>query len=176
MDWLIEKEPCSRYYLNLMNSLILFNRSNGRWPIQFGMEYIEKNKLKIKIYLSVNADIFPLKSFCDDFKLKYGVLKKKFKQRSFDTVAIDLLPNGGYFFKFYPINGDNKGMLYRINKKSEFLFSKNWQRFPRGLFLKNAKMYMVGFLPFAIEEFLTENKIRVSYLCKEREVKSVYFR
>lgn len=165
------------YNLSLLQSFFQFNKETGFWPIQFGLEYNGKSKPKIKIYLSINDDDFHLKKFCDKFKLNYKILKKEFRNKKFDTAAIDfLLSNGDYGFKFYPIIALNKGKLYRVDKNTNIISIKNWTRFPDGLLVNDKIVSNFIKLPAFLYEIIKKNNFRIHYLCEENNKKSIYFR
>lgn len=171
-----EKFGCN-YDFNLFKKFLNFNKKkNALWPIQFGLEHQNKFKPKIKVYLSINGDKFFLKNFCHNFNLKYKILKKEFKNRKFDTVAIDFLPDGDFRFKFYPIIALNKGKLYRVDKNTNIVSIKNWTRFPDGLLMNNRIVSNFIKLPTFLYEIIRSNNFRIHYLCKENGKKSVYFR
>lgn len=162
----------------LLNNFFQFNRKNTFYPIQFGLEYQEKSKPKLKVYLSVNAERFPLEKFCGIFNLDYSILEleKKFKNKKFDTVALDFLPDGDYGFKFYPFTGLNKGKLYRVDKNTKITSIKNWLRFPDGLFVNNKKVVNFIKLPTYLYKIIKNNNFKIHYLCEENNKKSIYFR
>lgn len=165
-----------RYNLNLYESLLKFNRESNLWPMQFGLEYDRKEGPKVKIYLSINGKSFSLEKFCITFKLNYKKIKKVFYNKKFDAIAVDFLPNGKYFFKFYPLSGKNKGLLFRMDKNSKIFSVKTWQRFPGGLSVKNKKKFQFMKLPDFIFKFIKDNNLKIHYLCEENGKKSIYFR
>jgi len=165
-----------QYNLPLLISFLKFNRVAGFWPIQFGLEYQKKSQPKIKVYLSINKDKFSLKKFCNDFNLNYKILIKEFKDRKFDTIAIDFLSDGEYGFKFYPLTGINNGLLYRVSKNSEFFSVKMWQRFPQGLTVKDIENSNFIILPLFIKNIIAKNKFKIFYLSEENNKRGIYFR
>ncbi len=170
-----QKFKCS-YNLSLLQSFFQFNKKTGPWPIQFGLEYQKKSQPKIKVYLSINKDKFPLKNFCREFYLKYKLLEKRFKNKKFDTVAVDLLPNGDYDFKFYPLIAQNKGLLYRVNKISKIVSIKTWLRFLDGLSANDEQIHKFIKLPAWFYKILKKNNFKIHYFCEENGEKSIYFR
>lgn len=165
-----------QYDNNFAQKLFLFNRRTGFWPIQFGLEYQKKSKPRLKVYLSINREEFPLKSFCDSFKLEYKILKEEFKNRKFDTMAIDFLPDGDFGFKFYPIIALNKGKLYRVDKNTSIISIKNWTRFPSGLSVDDKKVINFIELPTYLYKIIKDNNFKIHYFCEENGKKGVYFR
>ena len=166
----------SAYNLLLLKSFYRFNQKNGLWPIQFGLEYQNKTKPKIKIYLSVNGGRFSLRNFCKNFNLDYKILDRKFKNKKFDTIAIDFLPNKDYGFKFYPLTAQNKGLLYRTSKESKISSVKNWARFPDGLIVDDKKVVNFIKLPTYLYNLIKDNNFKIHYFCQENDKKSIYFR
>ena len=170
------REFVCNYNLNSCNYLFKFNWQNGLWPIQFGLEYQKNSVPKTKIYLSLNADSFPVSKFCNDFNLNYKALKKEFKNKKFDSIAIDFLPSGEYFLKFYPILKENKGLLYRVNQDSKILSLKTWKRFPNGLTVNGVEKSNFMKLPVLIKNIIMKNNLKIYYLCQEKDKRSLYFR
>jgi len=166
----------SAYNLSLLQSFFRFNEKTGLWPIQFGLEYQNKTKPKIKIYLSVNGGRFSLRNFCKNFNLDYKILDRKFKNKKFDTIAIDFLPNKDYGFKFYPLTAQNKGLLYRTSKESKISSVKNWARFPDGLIIDDKKVVNFIKLPTYLYNLIKDNNFKIHYFCQENDKKSIYFR
>ena len=166
----------SAYNLSLLQSFFRFNEKTGLWPIQFGLEYQNKKKPKIKVYLGINKDKFPLKNFCREFCLDYKLLKQRLKNKKFDTVAVDFLPNSDYDFKFYPLITQNKGLLYRANKASKIVSVKTWLRFLDGLSGNDEQVHKFIKLPAWFYRILRENNFKIHYFCKENDKKSIYFR
>lgn len=164
------------YNLSLLQSFFQFNKETGFWLIQFGLEYNGKSKPKIKIYLSINGDDFHLKKFCDNFKLNYKILKKEFRNKKFDTMAIDFLSDGDFGFKFYPIIALNKGKLYRVDKNTNIISIKNWTRFLNGLSVDDKKVVNFIKLPTYLYKIIKENNFKIHYFCEENNKKSIYFR
>lgn len=164
------------YNLSLFRSLIEFDQKNGQFPVQFGMEYSNGFLPKIKVYLSVNRAIFNLKEFCLCFNLAYGSLKKESGDYYFDAIGIDLLPDGKFYFKFYPLQHFHRGALCRIDKESKKLSVKFWERFPQKLTLfQYDKMNYMKLPPF-VRDFFKKMDLRVSYLSIENKKRSLYFR
>ena len=166
----------SAYNLSLLQSFFRFNEKTGLWLIQFGLEYQNKKKPKIKVYLGINKDKFPLKKFCREFCLDYKLLKQRLKNKKFDTVAVDFLPNSDYDFKFYPLITQNKGLLYRANKASKIVSVKTWLRFLDGLSGNDEQVHKFIKLPAWFYRILRENNFKIHYFCKENDKKSIYFR
>ena len=166
----------SAYNLSLLQSFFRFNEKTGLWLIQFGLEYQNKKKPKIKVYLGINKDKFPLKNFCREFCLDYKLLKQRLKNKKFDTVAVDFLPNSDYDFKFYPLTAQNKGLLYRTSKESKISSVKNWARFPDGLIVDDKKVVNFIKLPTYLYNLIKDNNFKIHYFCQENDKKSIYFR
>ena len=166
----------SRYNLSLLQIFFQFNKKAGHWPIQFGFECQKNSKPKLKVYLSVNSGDFPWEEFCDKFKLNRGILSKKFKNKKFDTIAIDFSPDKDYCFKFYPLVAIDKGLLYRVDKGSRVTSIKIWLRFPRGLFIDDERINKFIRLPALIYKIIKDNNFKIHYLCEENGRKSIYFR
>jgi len=164
------------YNLKTLESFFSFNKKNGPWPIQFGFECQKNSKPKLKVYLSVNGSDFPWEEFCDRFKLNRGILNKKFKNKRFDTVAIDFSSDSGYCFKFYPLIAINKGLLCRVNKNSKIISIKKWRRFPDGLAARDKRISNFIKLPPNLYKIIENNDFKTHYLCEENGKKSVYFR
>jgi len=173
---LLNRQLRCEFSLPLAKKIFRFNRQSGCWPIQFGLEYSGKSKPKIKIYLSINGDYFHLKKFCDKFELNYEILNKKFKNKKFDTIAIDFSPDNDYCFKFYPLVAINKGLLCRVDKESRVTSVKIWLRFPIGLFIDDERINKFIRLPAPIHKIIKDNNFKIHYLCEENGKKSVYFR
>jgi hypothetical protein len=166
---------CS-YKLSLLKKFLKFNKAINRWPVQFGFEYQKKMKPKLKVYLSVNGDRFPMRTFCNEFNLNYKLLNRKFNDKKFDAIAIDFLPNNDYCFKFYPIKNKNEGFLFRITKNSETISVKKWKRFPEGLSIKDKRVINFIKLPKFLYKIIKKNNLKVHYLCEENGKRSIYFR
>jgi len=166
----------SRYNLSLLQIFFQFNKKAGHWPIQFGFECQKNSKPKLKVYLSFNSGDFSWEEFCDKFKLNRGILNKKFKNKKFDTVAIDFSPDKDYCFKFYPLVAIDKGLLYRVDKGSRVTSIKIWLRFPRGLFIDDERINKFIRLPALIYKIIKDNNFKIHYLCEENGRKSIYFR
>lgn len=166
----------SNYDFPALSMFLEFNERVGSLPLQVGMECRKGPSFKIKVYLSCNANRFPLEIFCKDFGLDYEILKKNFRNRKFDAVAIDFMPDGAIFFKFYPLVARNAGLLCRFDGKSNMLSIKKWKRFPEGLPINNgmAHEYMQS-MPH-IHAFAKENACKIHYICEEKGKKSVYLR
>lgn len=164
------------YNFSLLNSFFQFNEETCLWPLQFGIEYKEP-KVRLKIYLSINGDSFPLKKFCQKFILNFQMLNNKLNNVKFDSVAIDFFSKGNYQFKFYPFLKTNKdkGFLLRINKKSQVISKKIWIRFPNGLLI-DEKINNFLHLPRKILNYMKTNNFKIYYFCKENNKKSIYFR
>lgn len=174
-----QKFKCS-YNSSLPSAFFQYNRENGLWPIQFGLEYQNNSLPIIKIYLSVEERYpkrkkeFSLKKFSDFFNLNFQNLNKIFKNKKFDTIAFDFLPNNRYFLKFYPYSQENQGYLYRILLSSKIHSIKSWQRFPAGLLFEEISEKF--FLPLFLRKFIKKNKVKIHYLCQEKNKQSIYFR
>ena len=166
---------CS-YNLSLFQIFFQFNKKAGLWPIQFGFECQKNLKPKLKVYLSVNGSNFSWEEFCDKFKLNRGILSKKFKNKKFDTVAIDFSLDKNYCFKFYPLIAINRGLLYRVDKNSKIISIKKWRRFPDGLTVDDKRISNFIKLPPNLYKIIENNDFKTHYLCEENGKKSIYFR
>lgn len=164
------------YNLSLFRLLDEFNQKNGCFPIQFGLEYSKDFLPKVKIYLSSNSLVFNLKKFCFFFNLDHKILTREFKHRYFDAIGIDLLPDGDFYFKFYPLRHPHGGSLYRFDRKSKKLSVKTWERFPQKLTLQKFEKLNFMKLPLFLKNIFREDNLIVSYLCIENDKKSFYFR
>lgn len=167
----IFKEINNRFHksfnLNFLENFLDFNKNNGLYPVQFGLEYDKEFLGVLKIYLSINSKLFPLKEFSQYFGFNLVFLEKIFKNREYDCIAVDFLGNGSYYFKLYSIL-NNKGLLHRIELPNKTVSTKEYLRFPKGLTAKNASFKVNG----DFKKFIN----RIYYLTKEKGVKSFYFR
>lgn len=166
-----------KYNIEILKFFFAFNQKRGSYPVQFGLEY-NRNLLFtiLKVYLSINGNLFPLKKFCNTFDLNYKILKEKFKDKKFDAIALDFLSNGKYSFKFYPLTNTNKGLLYRVDKETKISSVKDWARFSNGLELKEVEKINFLKLPAFLKAIITKNNFRIHYLSRENDKKSIYFR
>lgn len=172
------------YDISLLRLLFEFNMAQGPWPVQVGLEFQGRTRPKLKVYLSLdgrNPDIkkeFSLEKFCGMFGLDPARLKKIFDNSSFDALAVDLLPDGRRFFKFYPYieekNGCISGYLYRFYASSRLHSTKLWYNFPQG-FISNDLLREVTFRNRFIG-YLKDSQFRVHYLTEENNIKGLYFR
>ena len=176
----MEEEFYSRYALSQCKLLYKLNNQNLIYPIQFGLECQKNFAPTIKVYLSVGEGfmkqrrIFCFQKFSNLFGLNFKKLRELFKNKKFDTVAIDFLPNGDYFFKFYPYIHENQGYLYRILPSSEVISIKTWYRFPDGLLFEDIPEEFCFNSMF--NKLNKMNRYKIHYLCKEADRRSIYFR
>lgn len=173
--WLGLKFKCI-YDFSFCEDFLKFNEENGCWPVQVALEHFPGAKPKIKVYLGINAQEFPLQKFCKHFGLDYRELKGVVGRRRLDTVGLDLLPDGKEIIKFYPLTAPNKGFLYRVNGGLGVSSIKIWLKFPRGLSINDAEKSGFKILPAPIRNFIKKNNLKIRYLCEERGKKSVFFR
>ncbi len=157
-------------------NVLAFSDSDDRFPLQFGLEYGRNERLRIKLYFSIDGLSFPSQSFCDTIGLGYGESVEAYAENGFDTVAVDFLPDGKTRLKVYPLSSRHSGTLLRFSESGVVVSKKVWQRIPEGV---NARQFLEsGFLsvPDILGKYMVENRLRISYLCEERGKRSVYFR
>ena len=165
------------YDKKTLHGLFSFNRKFGPWPIQCAVEKMRGKPMKIKVYLSVNGEEFPLKRFCRVFGLSSAsALAAVFKNKNFDTVAADFLPSGDVAFKFYPLHAAHRGYLCRVDESSRVDCSKKWRRFPGGILMPDFKKLEFMKISPKIRAFILKNNFKIHYLCSEAGKKSIYFR
>lgn len=164
------------YNQKAYHTLINFNAKTSKWPLQFGLEYQKKFGVKIKIYLSINSDEIDLKKFCSDLQLDLHLLKKEFQGKKFDTIALDLMADKNYGFKFYVLQKAEKGILYRVSKESKIVSVKKWIRFPQGLSPEVLEKSVFIKLPTFFKKFIHEKRCKIYYACSEGGKRSIYFR
>lgn len=164
------------YDLSFLRSFFSFNRETGSWPVQFGAECADAAKPVLKAYLSVNGTAFPLDKFCGVTGLDHVILAKQIGKAGFDSVGVDLLPDGRHSVKLYPRRGADAGLLCRIGPDSKIVSVKGWRKFPLGL--PASRLAGGGFMamPAGAAAFLVRNDRMISYVCAENGRKSVYFR
>ncbi len=155
-----------------LDEFFIFNRKFGPWPIQLGLEMEAAGRRKAKIYLSVNG-AFSLAAFCADFNF---IWPEKFKAGRFDSVALDLDSDLGCGFKFYPLSDPDSGRLWRFDKNGRPIGSaKRWKRYRSGL--EGTAWQRLNFrFPEFIVKFIKDEKLSISYLCRESGRRSFYFR
>ncbi|MBU2472770.1 hypothetical protein KKE74_01935 [Patescibacteria group bacterium] len=165
-----------KYNLDYLEKIFTFNQRHSLYPIQFGLEY---NKdllfLRLKVYLSITNQKFPLKEFSQYFNLEDGFLKKLFQDKQYDSIAFDFLKNGDYKFKFYAISNNN-GFLYRINPPAEIVSKKQYVRIPQGILINKIPSKFIFKIDKDILEFIKRNRLKIYYLTKEKDIKGLYFR
>ena len=165
------------YNKKTLQGLFSFNRKFGPWPIQCAVEKTRGKPMKIKVYLSVNGEAFPLKQFCRAFGLKAALaFAAVFKNKNFDAVAADFSPSGGVSVKFYPLDAAHRGYLCRVDESSRVDCSKKWQRFPGGVLMPDFKKTEFMKISPKIRTFILKNNFKIHYLCEENGKKSIYFR
>ena len=170
-----ERFSC-RYDSDFCKNLFTFNEKNGAFPVQLGMECESSGKPKIKAYLSVNAGEFPLEKFCLFAGIDNADTIRFLKEKRFDTVAVDFLPNGKVAIKFYPLISENKGLLLRISYDGSMSSKKSWIRFPRGLDIGTVSKSGLFDVPLFLREQGGKHGFKVHYICLENGKRSIYFR
>ncbi len=159
-----DKKNCAKFFD--------FNQ-HGTWPIQVGIELGEK--IKAKIYLSINNDKFDLEKFCQALDLNYGKIRGPLAHRKLDTVAIDLTGDGGFQIKIYPMEKPSQGWLWRLSKDGSVASEKRWIRLSKGLLLDKKELGFID-LPETVKDAIIENKLKISYFCSENKARSIYVR
>lgn len=172
----IEKRFNVKFDKSIFKKILLFAKKNKKFPLQFGLEYDLELKPKMKIYLSVNAKNFPLKTFCHLIKFNSKIINDIFLGNKFDTVAIDFLPNGTSLLKLYPLVSENSGLTVRFYDGKKIISKKIWHRIPGGLGMEDFKKSKFLSTPIFLEKYIIKNKIKIAYLCNEKNKKSFYFR
>lgn len=170
-----ERFSC-RYDIGFCEKFFAFNEGNGAFPVQVGLECEASGKPRIKAYLSVNADDFPLEEFCALADIGNVDTIRFLKDKRFDTVAVDFLPDGRVAVKFYPLISENKGLLVRISDDGSMYSKKSWIRFPQGIDIGNVSKSGFFDVPLSLRDHMAGNGLKVHYLCLENGKGSVYFR
>lgn len=165
-----------KYNLGCLEIFFNFNQQYGLYPIQFGLDYNKDSLfLRLKVYLSINNQKFPLKKFSQYFNINDDFFKKLFQDKQYDSIALDFLKNGDYKFKFYAISNNN-GFLYRINPPAEIVSKKQYIRIPQGILVNKIPPKFIFKIDKDIQEFIKENRLKIYYLTKEKDIKGLYFR
>ncbi len=173
---MIERRLATIYNGKILEKVLLFFEENEKFPLQFGLEYGDDKKPKIKIYLSINGEKFPLRKFCEAVGTDPENIAEIYGQEKLDTVAVDFLPAGKFSLKLYPLISKNFGTLVRISEKETVVSKKIWRRFPKGILLEKTKNSNFSFIPIFLRDYIISSKIRVHYLCLEGQTRSLYFR
>lgn len=149
------------------------NRKNNGWPVQVGVEF--DGEIKGKIYLSVNNDQFPMEKFCSAFNLNYEKISRSLGNKNLDAVGIDLFADGKYNVKIYPSENSGQGWLWRLSEQSGIVSRKKWTRFSGGLILNKNILDLID-LPEAVKNAIIKYRLKISYFCSEKGIKSIYVR
>ncbi len=166
-----------KYNLNLCQKIFKFNKKNGTFPIQIGLEFERNQKPKIKIYLSVNSAAFSLGLFLRVSEVDNQLdITRRFENSKFDTVAVDFLPGSEFSLKLYPLTAENRGLLVRISREGKIFSRKAWVRFPGGLSAENFAGNEFFNFNLLLHDYIKQAKLKVFYLCLEGSRKSLYFR
>jgi hypothetical protein len=156
----------------ILLKLLFFAGRNRLFPLQFGLACDVTGKIKIKLYLGINGKDFPLDLFMDTLGFKV----ENNREVKLDAIALDFAPNEEAALKLYPLSTRDNGTLLRFTKEGKIFSRKVWCRISKGIEMEKFMKKKFIAVPTFLEKEITENKMKVSYLCVENGKKSFYFR